>query len=1120
VASQPLQTIRWSTPVDLAPQYQGGELLIHYGSPLVTANNTVLVPVKTSATGAFRIEAHNGGTGQLMWQVTTDYTTPASSWTPSFSPVLTPQGRLYFPGAGGTVYYLDNPDSPTTPIVHQLAFYGLNNYTAAPATFNTNVQISTPITSDSAGDIFFGFIVNGNTGIGLQSGLARINAGGQGTWAAAATIAGDPNIVSVDYNCAPALSNDGKTVYVAVNRGDFGQGYLLALNSTSLSQTGRALLFDPKSGQPAELPNISTASPVVAPDGDVYFGVFEDPFPENNDRGWLLHFTAALTQTKTPGAFGWDDTPSIVPVSMVPSYHGTSTYLLMAKYNNYAGIGTGDGQNKVAILDPNSQTSVDPVTGVTVMNPVLSILGPTPDSDHTGGVREWCINAAAVDPATDSILVNSEDGTLYRWDLSSNTFTQKINLAPPTGEAYTPTVIGGDGAVYAINNATLWAVGALPQLSIADTSANQSTSATLNAIFTVTLAQPDSASVTVGYATADGTAVAGTDYVQTTGSLTFAPGQTSQTISVPVLPTTVYSPGKSFTVTLNGPVNAVISGATAVGAIINPLPLPAISINNVTAGDGHSGVTPFDFTVSLSSASSQTIKVHYATVDGTAVAPTDYTAASGDLTFAPGQTSQTVAVSVVASPSKPIRTFTVQLSGPTNATILAAQGTGTILNDEGALSISDASGALSPTSTTNFTFTISLADPVEIPVSVQVATRDGTAVAGVDYQSLPPTQVTFAPGETSKQVTVVVNSNPNPGPTKSFSVVLSNPSNAALVGATGIGAIANNNIASVLAFTTDHFQIKETAGGLTISVVRSGDLTRTVTVQFTAGPKDSSPATEYIPFSRTLTFHSGDQSQNIIFSVLDDHQINLDQLAQLTLSNPSTGGQLGTPSTAVLTIKDDDGTPNQRYVFHSYLELLNRPADSGGLAYWSGLLNSGFARSQMILGLDSSPEYRVVQVNSYYKTYLGRTPTSAELAAGTSLLVAPQAPGAPTPQNALRAQILGTAEYFANRGNGNNTGFLAALYQDLLGRSIDPVGSSVFGSMLATGGTRTQVALVILQSKETDQVFVQGWYNAFLNRPGDTGGINFFTDQLQHGSLESSVLAGMLGSDEFFALSQ
>ena len=116
---------------------------------------------------------------------------------------------------------------------------------------------------------------------------------------------------------------------------------------------------------------------------------------------------------------------------MVPSYHGTSTYLLMAKYNNYDHTGTGDGQNKVAILDPNNETETDPITGVTVMNPVLSILGPTPDPDNPGGVREWCINAAAVDPATDSVLRQQRGRHTLSLEPLTNTFTQKIHPPRP-----------------------------------------------------------------------------------------------------------------------------------------------------------------------------------------------------------------------------------------------------------------------------------------------------------------------------------------------------------------------------------------------------------------------------------------------------------------------------------------------------------------------------------------------------------------------------------------------------------------------------------------------------------------------------------------------------------------
>jgi hypothetical protein len=93
------------------------------------------------------------------------------------------------------------------------------------------------------------------------------------------------------------------------------------------------------------------------------------------------------------------------------------------------------------------------------MNEVLTIKGVTPDPNFPGGVREWCINTAAVDGPGKSVLVNSEDGKLYRWDLTTNSFSQVITLSSGIGEAYTPTVIGTDGTGFAINDAVLFAIG-------------------------------------------------------------------------------------------------------------------------------------------------------------------------------------------------------------------------------------------------------------------------------------------------------------------------------------------------------------------------------------------------------------------------------------------------------------------------------------------------------------------------------------------------------------------------------------------------------------------------------------------------------------------------------------
>ena len=475
VAAQPFQSIRWSTPVDLAPP--AGDILIHYGSPLVTSANTVVVPVKTATSSGFKVDARRGADGTLIWSATTDYILPTHNWGPSYSPALTAGNRLYFPGAGGTVYFRDNVDSAGPASTGQLAFFGTVSYFNNPGSFNATVFINTPITSDSAGNIYFGFRTSGTPPLGLQSGIARIDSNNNGTWISAVNASGgDASITRVPHQSAPALSTDEQTLYAVVaSSSSTGTSYLVGLDATTLalkeSSPGvkmRVALKDPRNGgaNNASIIDDSSATPMVGPDGDVYYGVLGNP--SNGSRGWMLHFSSNLTQTKTPGAFGWDSTASVVPVSMVPSYAGTSSYLIFTKYNNYAGLDGGDGVNRVAVLDPNA-TMVEPhasSNGQLVMKTILTIAGPTPDQEFIAqfpnAVREWCINTAAVDPSTKAVMVNSEDGKLYRWDLTTNTLSQVITLSAGVGEAYTPTAIGSDGTVYAINFAVLNAVGTLP----------------------------------------------------------------------------------------------------------------------------------------------------------------------------------------------------------------------------------------------------------------------------------------------------------------------------------------------------------------------------------------------------------------------------------------------------------------------------------------------------------------------------------------------------------------------------------------------------------------------------------------------------------------------------------
>jgi hypothetical protein len=454
---QPLSRIRWSVKVDLSPQLVGGDLPIHYGSPMISGANTVLVPVKTGANGGWRIAAYGGGTGTPRWILPTDYVLPPHDWIPPLPAVLTPQNRLFVAGVGGTLIQRNNPNIAGGSTVRRV-FYGAAEWQAHRAAYDAAVAVSTPITADAAGNLYFGFAVSAATPAKLVSGIARISADGEGSWISAATTARDTGITHVAMNCAPALSQDGKTVYVAVSNGS--AGYLVGLDTATLAPKYRARLLDPSTGWPAWLNDDSTASPTVGPDGDVYCGVQEEPYPQHDGRGWLLHYDGKLETLKTPGSFGWDATVSIVPKAAVPSYKGQSTYLLASKYNNYLGLGPhGDGRNRFAVLDPHA-AQIDAYSSVRVMREVETILSPVHvPGAPAGATYEWCITAAVVDATTSSVIINNAAGKAYRWDLANNTLAEMLTLNKPRSEAYTPTLIGPDGTVYAINNSTLYAIG-------------------------------------------------------------------------------------------------------------------------------------------------------------------------------------------------------------------------------------------------------------------------------------------------------------------------------------------------------------------------------------------------------------------------------------------------------------------------------------------------------------------------------------------------------------------------------------------------------------------------------------------------------------------------------------
>jgi hypothetical protein len=223
----------------------------------------------------------------------------------------------------------------------------------------------------------------------------------------------------------------------------------------------------------------------------------------------------------------------------------------------------------------------------------------------------------------------------------------------------------------------------LPNLSISDVTIVEGDSGSKTANFLVTLDAPSGKVVQVDYASVDGTATVGFDYAAVSGTLIFAPEQTSKTIGVTVWGDLLDEASEFFTINLTNPQNGTISRSQGVGTIQDNDPLPTLTINNVTVTEGDGTPQSVQFTVRLSAASGKTVTVNYATADQTAVAGRDYAAKSGMLTFAPGETVKTITMTILNDlVAEPTETFSLKLSAPLNAVLSTSQGIGTILDND------------------------------------------------------------------------------------------------------------------------------------------------------------------------------------------------------------------------------------------------------------------------------------------------------------------------------------------------------------------------------------------------------------------------------------------------------
>ena len=552
-------------------------------------------------------------------------------------------------------------------------------------------------------------------------------------------------------------------------------------------------------------------------------------------------------------------------------------------------------------------------------------------AEGASGTKEMVFTVSLSKPATETVTVpwSTQDGTALAGS-DYNAASGSLTFAPGETSKTISVTIRGDAAVEANETFNLLlgtplgattadgtALGTiqnddvLPSLSIADAQVSEGNAGTRLMVFTVTLSAAAQGPVTVAYTTRDGTALAGTDYNAQSGSLSFAAGETSKTIAVEIRGDAVDEIDESFEIALSGLTAASFARSSAIGVIANDDAPPVLSVSNAEVVEGNSGTRSVVFTLSLSQAIAQSVSANFATQDGTALAGSDYVARSGSVTFAAGETSKTVSVTVNGDTAiEADETFGLVLSNVARATLAPGGGTGTIRNDDlppPTLAISDAQVTEGDAGTKQMLFTVTLSRAISSTASVTWATQNGTAASGSDYTGARGT-LSFAAGEVSKTIAVAVRGDTAVEANETFSVVLGTATRATIADGTGLGTILNDDVPPTL--TISDAQVTEGDAGtkqMLFTVTLSRAISSTASVTWTTQAGTATAGTDFTAASGTLSFAAGEVSKTIAVTLRGDTAVEADENFSVVLGT-ATRATIA-DGTATGTILNDDQPP-------------------------------------------------------------------------------------------------------------------------------------------------------------------------------------------------------------------
>ena len=449
----------------------------------------------------------------------------------------------------------------------------------------------------------------------------------------------------------------------------------------------------------------------------------------------------------------------------------------------------------------------------------------------------------------------------------------------------------------------------------------------------------NSGAVAVNYATANGSAIAGTDYTSASGTLNFANGESSKTFTINITDDAIFEGNETFTVSLSSPTGGATLGSPSAATVTitdNETAQPGqLRFSNATYSIGENGGS-MTITVQRINGSDGAVSVNYATSNGSATAGSDYTSASGTLNFANGETSKTFTINITDDAIfEGNETVNLTLSTPTGGATLGSPATAvlTIADNEvaqpGQFQFSSATYSVNENGG-QVTITVNRVNGSDGAVSVNYATANGFATAGSDYTAASGT-LNFANGETTKTFTVSIANDAVLEGNETFTAALASPTGGATLGTptTATITIVDDEVPQPgqFRFSNATYSVTENGGQITITVQRINGSDGAVSVNYATSNGSATAGSDYTAAAGTLNFTNGETSKTFTIAITDDASFEGNETVNLALTSPTGGATLGSPASAVLTITDNEVAQPGQFQFSSATYSVN---ENGG----------------------------------------------------------------------------------------------------------------------------------------------------------------------------------------------